>query len=120
VIFRQIIHDDPGCASYFVGDEDAGVAAVVDPKWDIVDYLALASYVGVHIEHILETHNHAGHVSGHGRLAAATGAAIHVQRLAAPDYDHEVFDDGWEFELGRVHIRALHTPGTAPSTPRSR
>jgi hydroxyacylglutathione hydrolase len=29
MIFRQIIHDDLGCASYLVGDDDAGVAAVV-------------------------------------------------------------------------------------------
>ena len=114
MIFRQITHDDLGCASYLVGDEDAGVAAVVDPKLDVEEYLALARYMGVRIEHILETHNHADHVSGHGRLAAATGATIHVYRDAAPDYDHEPFDDGWELELGSVVVRALHTPGHRP------
>jgi hydroxyacylglutathione hydrolase len=114
MIFRQITHDDLGCASYFIGDEQAGVAAVVDPKLDIGEYLALARYMGVRIEHILETHNHADHVSGHGRLANATGATIHVHRLAAPDYDHEPFDDGWELELGSVLVRALHTPGHRP------
>ena len=66
------------------------------------------------IEHILETHNHADHVSGHGRLAAATGATIHVHREAAPDYDHEPFDDGWELQLGSLKVRALHTPGHRP------
>ena len=114
MIFRQITHDDLGCASYLIGDEDAGVAAVVDPKLDVEEYLALARYMDVRIEHILETHNHADHVSGHGRLAAATGAAIHVHRDAAPDYDHEPFDDGWELELGGVVVRALHTPGHRP------
>jgi glyoxylase-like metal-dependent hydrolase (beta-lactamase superfamily II)/rhodanese-related sulfurtransferase len=114
MIFRQLTHDDLGCASYLVGDEDAGVAAVIDPKLEIDDYLRLARYMGVSIEHILETHNHADHVSGHGRLAAATGATIHVHRLAEPDYEHEPFDDGWELALGRVRIRALHTPGHRP------
>jgi hydroxyacylglutathione hydrolase len=114
MIFRQFIHDDLGCGSYMVGDEDAGVAAVVDPKLAIDDYLALARYVGVRITHILETHNHADHVSGHGRLAAATGATIHIHRLAAPAYEHEPFDDGWELELGTVTVRALHTPGHRP------
>ena len=74
MIFRQIPHDDLGCASYLIGDDDAGVAAVVDPKFEIDEYLELARYMGVSIEHILETHNHADHVSGHGKLAAATGA----------------------------------------------
>jgi rhodanese-related sulfurtransferase/glyoxylase-like metal-dependent hydrolase (beta-lactamase superfamily II) len=114
VIFRQFTHDDLGCASYLIGDEDAGVAAVVDPRFEIDDYLLLARYMDVQIEHVLETHNHADHVSGHGRLAAATGATIHVHRDAEPDYAHEPFDDAWELELGAVRVRALHTPGHRP------
>jgi glyoxylase-like metal-dependent hydrolase (beta-lactamase superfamily II)/rhodanese-related sulfurtransferase len=114
VIFRQLTHDDLGCASYLVGDEDAGVAAVVDPRFEIDEYLLLARYMGVEIEHVLETHNHADHVSGHGRLAAATGAIIHVHRDAEAGYHHEPFEDGWELELGCVVIRALHTPGHRP------
>src|SRR6185369_11610543 len=114
MLFRQITHDDLGCASYLVGDEDAHVAAVVDPKLHVEEYLALARYMGVSIEHVLETHNHADHVSGHGRLAAATGATIHIHRLAEPDYEHEPFDDGWELELGALRVRALHTPGHRP------
>jgi hydroxyacylglutathione hydrolase len=114
VIFRQIVHDDLGCASYVVGDLDAGEAAVVDPRFEIGEYLELARYLGVEIAHILETHNHADHVSGHGRLAAATGATIHIHRDGAPDYEHEPFDDGWELALGRVRIRAIHTPGHRP------
>jgi glyoxylase-like metal-dependent hydrolase (beta-lactamase superfamily II) len=91
MIFRQITHDDLGCASYLIGDENAGVAAVVDPKLDIEEYLSLARYLGVSIEHVLETHTHADHVSGHGRLAAATGATIHIHRAAAAGYEHEPF-----------------------------
>ncbi len=114
MIFRQLTHDDLGCASYLIGDEHAGVAAVVDPKLDIDEYLRLARYLGVRIEHILETHNHADHVSGHGRLVAATGATIHIHRLAEAGYEHEPFDDGWELELGTLRVRALHTPGHRP------
>jgi hydroxyacylglutathione hydrolase len=114
MIFRQITHDDLGCASYLVGDEDAGVAAVIDPRFEVDEYLELARYMGVSIEHILETHTHADHVSGHGRLTAATGAPIHIHRAAAPAYEHVPFDDGWELELGAVRVRALHTPGHRP------
>ena len=114
MIFRQVTHDDLGCASYVIGDEHAGIAAVVDPRFEIDDYLELARYVGVSIEHVLETHNHADHLSGHGRLAAATGATIHVNRLAEVSYPHEPFDDGWTLELGCVRVEALHTPGHRP------
>jgi hydroxyacylglutathione hydrolase len=114
VIFRQLIHDDLGCASYLVGDERAGAAAVIDPKIDVDAYLHLARFLGVAIEHVLETHTHADHVSGHGRLKAATGATIHVHRAAGATYEHEPFDDGWELALGDVRVRALHTPGHRP------
>src|SRR5579884_3086188 len=97
MIFRQIIQDDLGCASYLIGDEKAGIAAVVDPRFAIDEYLELARYMGVSIEHIFETHNHADHVSGHGRLAAATGATIHIHHDAAVAYDHQAFRDGDEF-----------------------
>ena len=114
MIFRQLTHDDLGCASYLIGDEHAGVAAVVDPRFEVDEYLELARYLGVRIEDVLETHNHADHVSGHGRLAAATGAVIHIHREARPGYDHEPFDDGFELELGSLLVRALHTPGHRP------
>ena len=47
MLFRQIIHEDLGCASYLVGDVGAGVAAVVDPQWDIEPYLRLSRLHGV-------------------------------------------------------------------------
>jgi hydroxyacylglutathione hydrolase len=114
MFFRQIIHEDLGCASYLVADREAGVAAVVDPQWDIDPYRRLARLHGVRIEHVLETHNHADHVSGHGRLARSVGATIHIHELAGAEYEHEPFADGWRLELGELTIEALHTPGHRP------
>jgi hydroxyacylglutathione hydrolase len=114
MIFRQIVHDDLGCASYLIGDDKAGVAAVVDPRFEIDDYLELARYIGVRIEHIFETHNHADHVSGHGRLSAATGATIHIHQIVQPEFAHESFQHGDHWDLGALRIEALHTPGHRP------
>jgi len=115
MLFRQVIHEDLGCASYLVGDTGSGVAAVIDPQWDIEPYLDLARLHGVRIEHVLETHNHADHVSGHGRLARATGATIHISELADAEYEHDSFGDGWVLELGEgATIEAIHTPGHRP------
>jgi hydroxyacylglutathione hydrolase len=114
MLFRQIIHEDLGCASYLVADREHGVAAVVDPQWDIDPYKRLARLHGVRIEHVLETHNHADHVSGHGRLCRSSGAAIHVNELAEAEYPHEPFEDGWKLELGDLTIEAIHTPGHRP------
>jgi rhodanese-related sulfurtransferase/glyoxylase-like metal-dependent hydrolase (beta-lactamase superfamily II) len=114
MLFRQIIHEDLGCASYFVADRESGVAVVVDPQWDIDPYRRLAGLHGVRIGHVLETHNHADHVSGHGRLCRSTGATVHVHELAEAGYPHEPLADGWKLELGDLVVEAIHAPGHRP------
>ena len=79
--FRQILHPDLGCASYLIADH--GEAVVIDPKWEIDEYRMTAADAGAEIRHVLETHNHADHVSGRRRLTSATGATAHVP--AGPD-----------------------------------
>ncbi len=112
MFFRQILHGDLGCASYVIAD--GGEAIVVDPKWEIDEYLALAREHGFAITHILETHNHADHLSGRGRLAEATGATIHVSNKAGVEYEHQSLADGDAVEVGGVRITALATPGHRP------
>jgi hydroxyacylglutathione hydrolase len=112
MFFRQVLHEDLGCASYVLAD--AGEAAVIDPKWEIEDYLALADEHGFEFRHILETHNHADHVSGKGRLAKATGAAIYVPANAEVAFDHVPLADGDVVAAGDITITALATPGHRP------
>jgi hydroxyacylglutathione hydrolase len=112
MFFRQVLHEDLGCASYIVAD--GGEAVVIDPKWEIEDYLALAAEHGFEITHVLETHNHADHVSGKGRLAAATGATIHVPAKAKVEFEHEPVSDGDSVRIGDVVVTALETPGHRP------
>jgi hydroxyacylglutathione hydrolase len=112
MFFRQVLHKDLGCASYVVAD--GGEAAIFDPKWDVEEYLALAEENGFLIAHVFETHNHADHVSGHGRLAKATGATIHVSQNADVAYEHEPLADGDIVSVGKARIVAIATPGHRP------
>jgi glyoxylase-like metal-dependent hydrolase (beta-lactamase superfamily II)/rhodanese-related sulfurtransferase len=114
MLFRQFVDDDLGCASYLVGDEHAGIAAVVDPAYAIEQYLQEADRRGVELAIVLETHTHADHVSGHGRLALEHGAPVRVHAAAGADFPHEPLDDGERIELGEVVVRVLHTPGHRP------
>ena len=112
MFFRQVLHADLGCASYVIAD--GGEAAVIDPKWDVEDYLALVEEHDFRMAHVLETHNHADHVSGHGRLAKATGATIRVSEAAGVAYEHEPLGDGSFVTVGEVEIVAIPTPGHRP------
>ena len=112
--FRQFVDEDLGCASYLIGDESSGEAVVVDPAYAIEQYLAEAEKRHVRISQVLETHTHADHVSGHGRLALEHGVTISVHPAAEPEFDFEPLTDEQEISLGEVVIRVLHTPGHRP------
>ena len=112
--FRQFVTDDLGCASYLIGDKSSGEAVVVDPGYAIEQYLEEAEKHGLRITRVLETHTHADHVSGHGRLALEHGASVHVHPAAEPEFEFEPLEDGQELSLGEVVIRVVHTPGHRP------
>lgn len=105
-----------GCASYLVGCESLGVAAVVDPQRDVRPYLQAAQERGLKITHILETHLHADHVSGNTELAARTGAAVYLHEAAQAQFPHQPLKDGDTLTLGGVHITVRHTPGHTPES----
>jgi hydroxyacylglutathione hydrolase len=114
VLFRQFVDDDLGCASYLIGDRDAGVAVIVDPVFAIEPYLAAAEDEGVRLVRVVETHTHADHVSGHGRLALEHELPVSIHPAAEPDYPFDPLENGAELEAGRALLRAIHTPGHRP------
>ena len=114
MLFAQILNDDLGCASYLVGCEVAGEVAVVDPHLAIEPILAEAERLEARIVRTIETHTHADHVSGHGRLALDHGVPVTIHAAAGAVYPHEPMADGDEIEVGNVVLRCIHTPGHRP------
>lgn len=101
-----------GClaqGAYYI--ESDGEAAVIDPLRDIKAYTEKAATSGVKIKYVFETHFHADFVSGHIDLASTTGADIVFGPNANPSYKAYVAQDGEEFEIGKIKIKTLHTPG---------
>jgi hydroxyacylglutathione hydrolase len=113
--FKQLVKEDLGCASYIVGCTNAGTCAVIDPRLDMVDdILELTAAKGLQIKAVIETHNHADHISGHGELSRRTGAEIYVHEQADVKYPHKNLKDGDELQFGVARLRVIHTPGHRP------
>jgi len=111
--------------NYLVGCPATGLAALVDPAWEVERMLTEAGKAGLRVTHILITHTHPDHVEGLGRAAAATGAAVHVHHLEAEraaarlkgETDPAVVravSDNDVIEVGTLRLTALHTPGHTP------
>ena len=98
-------------ASYLVGDEQTGVAAVVDPQRDIDQYLTFAAEHQLAIKHVFLTHFHADFVAGHLELRDRSGARIYLGAAAQAEYAFTPLRDGDVVEFGRVRLKALETPG---------
>ena len=116
MILEQFYLECLSHASYLVGDQASGTAAVVDPQRDIQQYLDRAAELGLTITHVLETHFHADFLSGHLELAEATGAVICYGSEAKPQFPARLLADGEQLAFGDVVVEARHTPGHTPES----
>jgi glyoxylase-like metal-dependent hydrolase (beta-lactamase superfamily II)/rhodanese-related sulfurtransferase len=108
-----------GClahASYLVGDQGAGVAAVVDPQRDVEQYVSNARELGCRIAHVILTHFHADFIAGHLELRDREGAEIHLGARASAEFAFTPMADGDTLTLGRVRLKVLETPGHSPES----
>ncbi|NVO33412.1 rhodanese-like domain-containing protein [Hymenobacter lapidiphilus] len=110
--------EDKGLAhfSYAILSECAREIVLVDPARDPQPYYDFASQHEAKIVCVLETHPHADFVSSHLEIAQKTGAVIRVSKLLGAEYDHEAFDEGQAFMVGKLTFRALNTPGHSPDS----
>ncbi len=117
LIFECIETEGIAALSYLVGDDSAGVAAVIDPRADVDVYLELARSKQLSITHIFETHIHADLISGARELSARVQSArLFVSHEGGAHYGfaHVQSHDGDTFSLGPIRITVRHTPGHTP------
>jgi hydroxyacylglutathione hydrolase len=116
VIFRQFYLPCLAHASYLIGDESTGTAAVVDPQRDTDQYTAFTAEHALQIKHVILTHLHADFVAGHLELRDRVGATIYLGAAAKAGYAFTPLRDGDRIEFGRVRLKALETPGHTPES----
>ncbi|MCE3075973.1 MBL fold metallo-hydrolase [Chryseobacterium gwangjuense] len=101
-----------GClaqGAYYIISEDEAV--IIDPLREVQPYLDRLKKDQVTLKYIFETHFHADFVSGHVDLSQKTGAPIVYGSTAAPEFEAIIAEDNQIFEIGKIKIKVLHTPG---------
>lgn len=101
-----------GClaqGAYYIVSENE--AAIIDPLRETKPYIDRLEKDEVKLKYIFETHFHADFVSGHVDLSKKTGAPIVYGPTANPEFDAIIAEDGQVFEIGKIKIKVLHTPG---------
>ena len=95
--------------AYYI--ESNGEAAIIDPLRETQHYVDKATANKAVIKFIFETHIHADFVSGHLDLAKKTGATIVYGPNANTVFECYNASDNEEFKIGKITLKALHTPG---------
>ena len=120
MFFQHVYDKSLAQASYFIGCQKAGVAAVIDAKRDVDTYLEIAKANKMKITHIFETHIHADFLSGSRELAALTGADLYLSDEGGADwqyeFDHIGLKDGQKVPMGNLVFEVIHTPGHTPES----
>lgn len=110
MLFERIESEGLAHYSYLIGDGNQAV--VIDPRRDARAYVEKASRAGMRITHVLETHRNEDYVIGSLELADLTDAAVLHSGEGDLAYGYgEPIMDGETVTVGRLRLKALHTPG---------
>ncbi|CAM9240362.1 unnamed protein product [Choristocarpus tenellus] len=112
VMFRQLFEKESSTFTYILGDADTKEAIVIDP----VDVTAerdaeMVEQMGFSLKYAVNTHVHADHVTGSGKLKSLVpGTQSVISAVSGADADVKI-SEGDRIEFGSRFLEARSTPG---------
>lgn len=115
MIFHQLFEPETSTYTYVIADEETREAAIVDPVLEMVERdIAFLRDQKLVARYSLETHIHADHVTGGGKLRHRLGLRTVVPVGAPAGCADRFLGDRAVLTVGSITIRAIHTPGHTP------
>jgi glyoxylase-like metal-dependent hydrolase (beta-lactamase superfamily II) len=111
-LFRQFFDPESSTYTYLIADSQTKEAVLVDTVLEQVDRdLQVLDDLGLSLRYCLETHIHADHITGAGKLRQQTGCRVLVPKNATARSADRSLSDRETLALGGVRIEAIATPG---------
>lgn len=109
-VLHQIKRIGKGCSGYILVSGNS--AAVIDPTTRTQEYIKIAADLGSEIKVVIDTHQHADHISGAKLLRDATNANFFLNPLDGYKLQgYNEMKDKDIITIGDIEIEVLHTPG---------
>ncbi|RYG98621.1 MBL fold metallo-hydrolase [archaeon] len=111
LVFRQLFEPTSSTYTYLLADATSRDAVLIDPVLETVDRdLSIIQQLNLHLKYVINTHVHADHVSGSGKLKSLVPGCMSV--LAEPAAIADVhMQDLQALEFGSRKLFAMATPG---------
>jgi len=112
MIFRQLFDTASSTYSYLLASRAGGEALIIDPVLERCErYLQLLDELDLRLVKAVDTHCHADHITGLGKLRDATRCITVMGRKTSVDMVSMRVDDGDCIDIENISLRVLYTPG---------
>lgn len=112
MIFRQLFDDTSKTFTYLLGDPTTGQALLIDPVLgQEARDLELLSQLNLSLSWVLETHEHADHITAAAKLRALTGCALATPSTGQSHGADRYLKHGEVLSCGAIELEVRHTPG---------
>ena len=112
MIFRQLFDSVSSTYTYLIASRRGGEALIIDPVIDRVDrYLTLIGELDLKLVKAIDTHVHADHITGLGKLRDRTRCITVMGAEAAVDVVSVRVRDGDKIDIDGISLETIYTPG---------
>jgi glyoxylase-like metal-dependent hydrolase (beta-lactamase superfamily II) len=112
MIFKQLFDQKSSTYTYLIASSKGREALVIDPVLDNVEeYLNLLTELDLKLVKVIDTHIHADHVTGAGKLRNKTKCVTIMGENSPADTVEIKVKDEEIIKLDNLKIKALYTPG---------
>ena len=112
MIFRQLFDPVSSTYTYLVAQRSGGEAIIIDPVLDrVASYIELIALLDLQLVVAIDTHTHADHITGMGRLRQATKCAAAMGQESRAECLSTRYNDGEKIHVDSLSLTAIHTPG---------
>ena len=112
MIFKQVFDQKSSTYTYLIASAEGREALIIDPVLEnIDDYIKLLNELNLKLVKVIDTHIHADHVTGAGKLRDKTKCVTIMGEHTPTDAVEVKVKDEEIIKLDQLKIKALYTPG---------
>ena len=112
MIFKQVFDTKSSTYTYIIASAEGREALIIDPVLENVeDYIKILNQLNLKLVKVIDTHIHADHVTGAGKLRDKTKCVTIMGEHTPTDAVEVKVKDEEIIKLDKLNFRALYTPG---------